>query len=154
MFELLTVSLGCGQSPTEGVFLFSFQKIMKRLIKRYVLKAQVDRENDEVNEGKWNFIIAPPNEHVLFLLLIWPLGGLSLAKILCGEAACSCSHSGEQCWLWATLVPFTFQVVVFPWQSTHLTGSSPSPAHPCSSNSSSSTTSRVLPAPNLTLVST
>lgn len=24
---------------------------MKRLIKRYVLKAQVDRENDEVNEG-------------------------------------------------------------------------------------------------------
>lgn len=30
----------------------SFQKIMKRLIKRYVLKAQVDRENDEVNEGK------------------------------------------------------------------------------------------------------
>lgn len=31
--------------------MFSFQKIMKRLIKRYVLKAQVDRENDEVNEG-------------------------------------------------------------------------------------------------------
>ncbi|MBN3308521.1 TRPC7 protein, partial [Amia calva] len=28
------------------------QKIMKRLIKRYVLKAQVDRENDEVNEGE------------------------------------------------------------------------------------------------------
>lgn len=25
---------------------------MKRLIKRYVLKAQVDRENDEVNEGE------------------------------------------------------------------------------------------------------
>lgn len=25
---------------------------MKRLIKRYVLKAQVDRESDEVNEGK------------------------------------------------------------------------------------------------------
>ncbi|XP_029818826.1 short transient receptor potential channel 7 isoform X1 [Manacus vitellinus] len=33
-------------------FVFSFQKIMKRLIKRYVLKAQVDRENDEVNEGE------------------------------------------------------------------------------------------------------
>ncbi|XP_065265430.1 short transient receptor potential channel 7 isoform X3 [Emys orbicularis] len=29
-----------------------YQKIMKRLIKRYVLKAQVDRENDEVNEGE------------------------------------------------------------------------------------------------------
>ncbi|ELK03064.1 Short transient receptor potential channel 7 [Pteropus alecto] len=28
------------------------EKIMKRLIKRYVLKAQVDRENDEVNEGR------------------------------------------------------------------------------------------------------
>lgn len=25
---------------------------MKRLIKRYVLKAQVDKENDEVNEGE------------------------------------------------------------------------------------------------------
>uniref|UniRef100_A0A4X2KHG0 Transient receptor potential cation channel subfamily C member 7 n=1 Tax=Vombatus ursinus TaxID=29139 RepID=A0A4X2KHG0_VOMUR len=32
--------------------MFTFQKIMKRLIKRYVLKAQVDRENDEVNEGE------------------------------------------------------------------------------------------------------
>ncbi|KAJ8246893.1 hypothetical protein GJAV_G00256530 [Gymnothorax javanicus] len=29
-----------------------YTKIMKRLIKRYVLKAQVDRENDEVNEGE------------------------------------------------------------------------------------------------------
>ncbi|XP_074140899.1 short transient receptor potential channel 7 [Sminthopsis crassicaudata] len=29
-----------------------YQKIIKRLIKRYVLKAQVDRENDEVNEGE------------------------------------------------------------------------------------------------------
>ncbi|MEQ2286775.1 Short transient receptor putative channel 7 [Ameca splendens] len=29
-----------------------YQKIMKRLIKRYVLKAQVDKENDEVNEGE------------------------------------------------------------------------------------------------------
>uniref|UniRef100_A0A671RDK0 Short transient receptor potential channel 7-like n=1 Tax=Sinocyclocheilus anshuiensis TaxID=1608454 RepID=A0A671RDK0_9TELE len=29
-----------------------YQKIMKRLIKRYVLKAQVDGENDEVNEGE------------------------------------------------------------------------------------------------------
>lgn len=28
------------------------QQIMKRLIKRYVLKAQVDKENDEVNEGE------------------------------------------------------------------------------------------------------
>ncbi|KAJ8281425.1 hypothetical protein GJAV_G00067540 [Gymnothorax javanicus] len=28
------------------------QQIMKRLLKRYVLKAQVDKENDEVNEGE------------------------------------------------------------------------------------------------------
>lgn len=69
MFELPIVRLECGQCPTKGVFLFSFQKIMKRLIKRYVLKAQVDRENDEVNEGKWNFVINPPKEHVLLLLL-------------------------------------------------------------------------------------
>ncbi|KAE8630473.1 hypothetical protein XENTR_v10000835 [Xenopus tropicalis] len=29
-----------------------YQQIMKRLIKRYVLRAQVDKENDEVNEGE------------------------------------------------------------------------------------------------------
>uniref|UniRef100_A0A8C8GTX1 Transient receptor ion channel domain-containing protein n=2 Tax=Oncorhynchus TaxID=8016 RepID=A0A8C8GTX1_ONCTS len=29
-----------------------YQKLMKRLIKRYVLKAQVDSENDEINEGE------------------------------------------------------------------------------------------------------
>uniref|UniRef100_A0A8D0GYD5 Transient receptor potential cation channel subfamily C member 3 n=1 Tax=Sphenodon punctatus TaxID=8508 RepID=A0A8D0GYD5_SPHPU len=29
-----------------------YQQIMKRLIKRYVMKAQVDKENDEVNEGE------------------------------------------------------------------------------------------------------
>ncbi|GCB71685.1 hypothetical protein scyTo_0008898 [Scyliorhinus torazame] len=44
-------SEGCGlkkpiSNPTR------YQRIMKRLIKRYVLKAQVDRGNDEVNEGK------------------------------------------------------------------------------------------------------
>lgn len=33
-------------------FFLAQQQIMKRLIKRYVLKAQVDKENDEVNEGK------------------------------------------------------------------------------------------------------
>lgn len=37
---------------SDACLVFTFQKIMKRLIKRYVLKAQVDRENDEVNEGK------------------------------------------------------------------------------------------------------
>ncbi|KAF2985455.1 hypothetical protein EK904_000116 [Melospiza melodia maxima] len=30
-----------------------YQKIMKRLIKRYVLKAQIDKESDEVNEGEY-----------------------------------------------------------------------------------------------------
>lgn len=37
---------------SDAFHVFTFQKIMKRLIKRYVLKAQVDRENDEVNEGE------------------------------------------------------------------------------------------------------
>lgn len=41
---------------------------MKRLIKRYVLKAQVDKENDEVNEGKHlllrnTFLHSEVNEH-------------------------------------------------------------------------------------------
>lgn len=36
----------------RSFFFFPQQQIMKRLIKRYVLKAQVDKENDEVNEGK------------------------------------------------------------------------------------------------------
>ncbi len=36
---------------------FLTQQIMKRLIKRYVLKAQVDKENDEVNEGEVWFIL-------------------------------------------------------------------------------------------------
>uniref|UniRef100_A0AAY5L1V5 Transient receptor ion channel domain-containing protein n=1 Tax=Esox lucius TaxID=8010 RepID=A0AAY5L1V5_ESOLU len=35
-----------------GMLNSQLKKIMKRLIKRYVLKAQVDRENDEVNEGE------------------------------------------------------------------------------------------------------
>lgn len=37
---------------------------MKRLIKRYVLKAQVDRESDEVNEGENSLSIRAP--HSLF----------------------------------------------------------------------------------------
>lgn len=40
-----------------------WQQIMKRLIKRYVLKAQVDKENDEVNEGKLQY-----SETVIFIL--------------------------------------------------------------------------------------
>lgn len=43
----------CSPRSFDPFLMFTFQKIMKRLIKRYVLKAQVDRENDEVNEGKW-----------------------------------------------------------------------------------------------------
>ncbi|NXJ13129.1 TRPC7 protein, partial [Odontophorus gujanensis] len=50
-----------------------YQKIMKRLIKRYVLKAQVDRENDEVNEGKYDFLDIANN---IFL----PLGELKEIK--------------------------------------------------------------------------
>uniref|UniRef100_A0A667FZD1 Transient receptor potential cation channel subfamily C member 7 n=1 Tax=Lynx canadensis TaxID=61383 RepID=A0A667FZD1_LYNCA len=45
IMRIKMVELGLGPSS-------STYKIMKRLIKRYVLKAQVDRENDEVNEGE------------------------------------------------------------------------------------------------------
>lgn len=46
---------GCfcpGPGLSDPFLVLPFQKIMKRLIKRYVLKAQVDRESDEVNEGE------------------------------------------------------------------------------------------------------
>nr|XP_031528893.1 short transient receptor potential channel 7 isoform X2 [Vicugna pacos] len=42
----------CENDLEMGMLNSKFRKIMKRLIKRYVLKAQVDRENDEVNEGE------------------------------------------------------------------------------------------------------
>ncbi|XP_049643320.1 short transient receptor potential channel 7 [Suncus etruscus] len=42
----------CWPSPSPEQAANIRHKIMKRLIKRYVLKAQVDRENDEVNEGE------------------------------------------------------------------------------------------------------
>ncbi|NWY51613.1 TRPC7 protein, partial [Chionis minor] len=45
-----------------------YQKIMKRLIKRYVLKAQVDRENDEVNEGKLIIWFNIANQNIFLLL--------------------------------------------------------------------------------------
>ncbi|XP_054648914.1 short transient receptor potential channel 7-like isoform X2 [Dunckerocampus dactyliophorus] len=44
--EFQNLSRNSRKHPTR------YQKIMKRLIKRYVLKAQVDRESDEVNEGE------------------------------------------------------------------------------------------------------
>ncbi|XP_030911116.1 short transient receptor potential channel 7 isoform X2 [Geospiza fortis] len=42
----------CENDLEMGMLNSKKRKIMKRLIKRYVLKAQVDRENDEVNEGE------------------------------------------------------------------------------------------------------
>jgi len=45
------IVFNCICSP-DYVTVLIWQQIMKRLIKRYVLKAQVDKENDEVNEGK------------------------------------------------------------------------------------------------------
>lgn len=55
-------------SPCLNVspFLASSQNIMKRLIKRYVLKAQVDRESDEVNEGE-NCLFINANIHCVFV---------------------------------------------------------------------------------------
>lgn len=78
---------------------------MKRLIKRYVLKAQVDRENDEVNEGKW-IVIIDTLEHVTLLLLIRTLRGVSLDNILC---SCVC----HQCWLWATFMLINSGFLIF-----------------------------------------
>lgn len=43
---------------------------MKRLIKRYVLKAQVDKENDEVNEGKRLYFVTFQREFLSHLLEI------------------------------------------------------------------------------------
>lgn len=48
--------------PGRQLLFFSFfssfcpllQKIMNRLIKRYILKAQRDKDNDEVNEGEFS----------------------------------------------------------------------------------------------------
>lgn len=55
------------------LYLFT-QQIMKRLIKRYVLKAQVDKENDEVNEGElklW-FSNVTRDDHIQGMLLQMP----------------------------------------------------------------------------------
>lgn len=43
---------------------------MKRLIKRYVLKAQVDKENDEVNEGNKLYFFTFQREFLSHLLEI------------------------------------------------------------------------------------
>lgn len=46
---------------------------MKRLIKRYVLKAQVDKENDEVNEGRacFKFFLEPDKSTGADCYSIW-----------------------------------------------------------------------------------
>lgn len=49
----MSAILGSPTKKTLFFFLSSLQKIMKRLIKRYVLKAQIDKESDEVNEGEY-----------------------------------------------------------------------------------------------------
>ncbi|GAA6097152.1 short transient receptor potential channel 6a isoform X1 [Tachysurus ichikawai] len=41
-----------GQNKTNKMTSHRYQKIMKRLIKRYIIKAQMDKESDEVNEGE------------------------------------------------------------------------------------------------------
>uniref|UniRef100_A0A8C9RC16 Transient receptor potential cation channel subfamily C member 7 n=1 Tax=Scleropages formosus TaxID=113540 RepID=A0A8C9RC16_SCLFO len=51
-FPLSEVVMTVFNTYTKGKHPTRYQKLMKRLIKRYVLKAQVDSENDEVNEGE------------------------------------------------------------------------------------------------------
>ncbi|KAJ8256651.1 hypothetical protein COCON_G00188030 [Conger conger] len=50
--ELNELGQSKDSSPRNSPCSSHHQKIMKRLIKRYILKAQVDRESDEVNEGE------------------------------------------------------------------------------------------------------
>ncbi|KAI4877913.1 hypothetical protein NFI96_017401 [Prochilodus magdalenae] len=41
-----------GENKGSGEASLRYKKIMKRLIKRYIIKAQMDKESDEVNEGE------------------------------------------------------------------------------------------------------
>ncbi|XP_030638854.1 short transient receptor potential channel 6a [Chanos chanos] len=50
--ELSKLGESSTRTDTSLPCLSRYQKIMKRLIKRYIIKAQTDRENDEVNEGE------------------------------------------------------------------------------------------------------
>lgn len=93
---------------SDPFLVLPFQKIMKRLIKRYVLKAQVDRESDEVNEGElWVLFmrtgsglpglpspvpILRPWGHLLPLLVrLWAEGG---AMWLWGWGSCPLADCG------------------------------------------------------------
>lgn len=70
----LILKCGNNTSPTKktlfSLFLSFLQKIMKRLIKRYVLKAQIDKESDEVNEGEYvdALYVSSENQNELKLL--------------------------------------------------------------------------------------
>lgn len=98
--------------PQPGLFdpllVLTFQKIMKRLIKRYVLKAQVDRENDEVNEGKrmdwcptgrqWNMLSPSQNQGVICRAVFLPGGpgeALSPCRLGYGQKEVPCSYRAE-----------------------------------------------------------
>lgn len=67
--------------------LSSLQNIMKRLIKRYVLKAQVDRESDEVNEGE-NFHFNKPYPHRAFAWLGQVRPSLTFTRPDCCVSVC------------------------------------------------------------------
>lgn len=55
---------------------------MKRLIKRYVLKAQVDRESDEVNEGENSLSI---KAHTHCLVRVYVCVPSAQCRILCAH---------------------------------------------------------------------
>ncbi|KAI1893652.1 hypothetical protein AGOR_G00125910 [Albula goreensis] len=50
--ELNELGQSKNSSARSSPYPSRYQKIMKRLIKRYILKAQTDKESDEVNEGE------------------------------------------------------------------------------------------------------
>lgn len=79
--------------------LLIWQQIMKRLIKRYVLKAQVDKENDEVNEGKNEAAFAVFRDNFCHVVLgIGVYSGAWRFRVRGGfvsTSSCSCSAVGE-----------------------------------------------------------
>ena len=59
---------------------------MKRLIKRYVLKAQVDRESDEVNEGKNSLFISARSHYIM--IYIHSCVCMGVCTVCAGQEVC------------------------------------------------------------------
>lgn len=71
---------------------------MKRLIKRYVLKAQVDKENDEVNEGELKYYSFEKSQVMIILIshrMLLQMPNASYCKVLkLHVVLCMCGSCG------------------------------------------------------------